>query len=95
MVSEVGILYGVPTSKLKLKLTYGLICGILYKFAEVMELADMQDLGSCAARRVGSSPIFCINTRGHTLWVWPLVFMQKMRGPICSEIIDGLRLSAL
>ena len=22
-----------------------------------MELADMQDLGSCAARRVGSSPI--------------------------------------
>ena len=26
--------------------------------AELMELADMQDLGSCAARRMGSSPIF-------------------------------------
>ena len=25
-----------------------------------MELADMQDLGSCAARRMGSSPIFRI-----------------------------------
>ena len=25
-------------------------------YAVVMELADMQDLGSCAARRVGSSP---------------------------------------
>ena len=26
--------------------------------AELMELADMQDLGSCAVRRMGSSPIF-------------------------------------
>ena len=26
--------------------------------AELMELADMQDLGSCAERRVGSSPTF-------------------------------------
>ena len=26
--------------------------------AELMELADMQDLGSCAVRRVGSSPTF-------------------------------------
>ena len=26
------------------------------KYAGVMELADMQDLGSCAERRVGSSP---------------------------------------
>ena len=26
--------------------------------AELMELADMQDLGSCAARRAGSSPVF-------------------------------------
>ena len=28
--------------------------------AELMELADMQDLGSCAARRKGSSPLFRI-----------------------------------
>ncbi len=25
-------------------------------YADVMELVDMQDLGSCASRRVGSSP---------------------------------------
>lgn len=31
-----------------------------------MELADMQDLGSCAARRVGSSPTFC--TMNKTVW---------------------------
>ena len=30
--------------------------------ADVMELADMQDLGSCAARRAGSSPVIRINT---------------------------------
>ena len=30
-------------------------------FADVMELVDMQDLGSCAERRVGSSPF--IRTR--------------------------------
>ena len=30
----------------------------LHYYAELMELADMQDLGSCAARRVGSSPTF-------------------------------------
>ena len=28
-----------------------------YTYAVVMKLADMQDLGSCAARRVGSTPI--------------------------------------
>ena len=28
--------------------------------ADVMELADMQDLGSCAARRAGSSPVIRI-----------------------------------
>ena len=32
----------------------------LHYYAELMELADMQDLGSCAARRVGSSPTFRI-----------------------------------
>ena len=31
------------------------------RYAPVMELADMQDLGSCAERRVGSSPF--IRTR--------------------------------
>ena len=29
-----------------------------------MELADMQDLGSCAVRRVGSSPTFRIIYKG-------------------------------
>ena len=32
--------------------------------ADVMELADMQDLGSCAARRAGSSPVIRIKTPG-------------------------------
>lgn len=27
-----------------------------YRKAEMTELADVQDLGSCAARRVGSTP---------------------------------------
>lgn len=31
-----------------------------YITADVMELADMQDLGSCAARRAGSSPVIRI-----------------------------------
>lgn len=31
---------------------------IAYMDAELMELADMQDLGSCAAGREGSSPSF-------------------------------------
>ena len=32
---------------------------VLYsESAGMMELADMQDLGSCAVRRVGSSPTF-------------------------------------
>ena len=29
----------------------------LFNYAVVMELVDMQDLGSCVAKRVGSSPI--------------------------------------
>ena len=38
--------------------------------ADVMELVDMQDLGSCVARRVGSSPFIriqwnMINEYGH------------------------------
>ena len=32
--------------------------------ADVMELADMQDLGSCAERRMGSSPIFRMIYKG-------------------------------
>lgn len=40
--------------------TFGMGFGILKNNAGVMELADMQDLGSCAARRVGSSPTFRI-----------------------------------
>ena len=29
----------------------------LQHFADMMELADMQDLGSCAVRRAGSTPV--------------------------------------
>lgn len=29
---------------------------VILQYADVMELVDMQDLGSCAARRGGSSP---------------------------------------
>lgn len=36
-------------------------CPVLF-CAELMELADMQDLGSCAARREGSSPSFRIDS---------------------------------
>ena len=51
-----------------IKITVDFLAFILYnsscvwfsRFAELMELADMQDLGSCAARRVGSSPTFRI-----------------------------------
>ena len=32
-------------------------------FVEMTELVDVQDLGSCAAMRMGSSPIF--HTKGH------------------------------
>lgn len=32
-------------------------CCILQHFADMMELADMQDLGSCAVRRAGSTPV--------------------------------------
>jgi hypothetical protein len=35
-----------------------------YRKAEMTELADVQDLGSCAARREGSSPFFRRHERG-------------------------------
>lgn len=35
---------------------YSRTVGMPWRRADMMELADMQDLGSCAARRVGSSP---------------------------------------
>ena len=47
---------------------------ILDMRAELMELADMQDLGSCAARRVGSSPTFRIKR------------IQRGRGKICPVL---------
>ena len=51
---------------------------ILDMRAELMELADMQDLGSCAARRVGSSPTFRIKRiqRGQNL-PRPLCIREK------------------
>ena len=36
----------------------------------MMELADMQDLGSCAERRVGSSPTIRINKHPFGCGVW-------------------------
>jgi hypothetical protein len=39
-----------------------------WPFGGVLELADRQDLGSCAARRVGSTPTFptiALPTRHH------------------------------
>ena len=35
----------------------------MFTHADVMELADMQDLGSCAERRAGSSPVIRINKK--------------------------------
>ena len=43
-----------PTAKQDAKIVGDFICG------EVSELADEHDLGSCAARRRGSSPLFPI-----------------------------------
>ena len=34
---------------------------------EVLELADRHDLGSCAARRTGSSPVFPIKINGKSI----------------------------
>ena len=36
--------------------------------AELMELGDMQDLGSCAERYAGSIPAFCTIYRGVAKW---------------------------
>ena len=33
-----------------------LVCIMIVSYAGMTELADVQDLGSCAARRVGSTP---------------------------------------
>ena len=42
-------------------------CPCTFQHADVMELVDMQDLGSCVARRVGSSPfIRTIRGLGHS-----------------------------
>jgi hypothetical protein len=39
---------------------------ILQASGEVLELADRHDLGSCAERRRGSSPLFPTAKRNHT-----------------------------
>lgn len=41
--------------------------------AELMELADMQDLGSCEATRVGSNPTF---RRRSVLWQFGVYYVQ-------------------
>lgn len=40
-----------------------------YITADVMELADMQDLGSCAVRRAGSTPVIRINQQKEVLFI--------------------------
>ena len=59
--------------------------------ADVMELADMQDLGSCAARRAGSSPVIRIKTpelsfRGFLracLFLFPLNTVEYFQYSFC------------
>ena len=43
------------------------------RYAPVMELADMQDLGSCVERRVGSNPF----RRSHILFIISLLVFKK------------------
>ena len=61
--------------------------GVFYlramEYAVVMELADMQDLGSCVERRVGSSPTnrtICPEDSG-------LFFANKQRIVTCEKTI--------
>ncbi len=49
-----------------------------YNRAGVMELADMQDLGSCEATRAGSSPV-ARRIKG-TVRRWPAVPFIKVPG---------------
>ena len=53
-----------------------------------MELADMQDLGSCAARRVGSSPTFRTQWREAEPGV---LFQESVRrgGKLHAEIVKN------
>ena len=46
---------------------------MIKSLAGVAELADALDLGSSAARRGGSSPLSCTNTKNQ--WIYPLVFL--------------------
>ena len=45
----------------------------LAPFADMVELADMQDLGSCAEKRMGSSPIvstiWTLSSVGQSIWL--------------------------
>ena len=52
-----------------------------YTYAVMMKLADMQDLGSCAARRVGSSPTDRMKSgRVFPIWKHPLFIMPARMG---------------
>ena len=48
-------LFRIPVAKI-VEILYSINCGAVKYRADMMELADMQDLGSCAVRRVGSNP---------------------------------------
>lgn len=56
--------------------------------ADVMELADMQDLGSCAARRAGSSPVIRTQWREAEPGV---LFQESVRrgGKLHAEIVKN------
>ncbi len=47
----------------------------MFTHADVMELADMQDLGSCAERRAGSSPVIRINKKRAFLFALFFVYL--------------------
>ena len=62
----------------------------LKKYADVMELADMQDLGSCVERHAGSTPV--IRTIAERVGIGPSGFVFCIDEACISPIpLYGLR----
>ena len=61
--------------------------------ADVMEMADMQDLGSCAARRAGSSPVIRIKPRNEGSGVFADGDLESWdsRSPLPLRSVPGRR----
>ena len=55
------------------------LCGL---FAEMTELADVQDLGSCVERREGSSPFFRMDKEEGVKKVRPLILQTTILSDI-------------